>query len=73
MGLCCNSCFDKITITDIENGSLPDEEKENDHCCCCCCCSCNRLCKCFIILAFVVCFVLLFPSMYMVIKNKMIQ
>ncbi|QBQ01660.1 XcGVORF143-like protein [Hyphantria cunea granulovirus] len=39
MGFCCDNCLDKITqIT--EEGSVYDDDYEDEHGCCCCRCSC---------------------------------
>ncbi|UNZ38133.1 hypothetical protein AYR72_gp097 [Cnaphalocrocis medinalis granulovirus] len=48
MGVCCDSCFDKIRINEfIEDGyDFEQDQDVNDKCCCCCCCCCKKFCCC---------------------------
>ncbi|ACZ63590.1 PrGVORF104 [Pieris rapae granulovirus Wuhan] len=71
MGLCCNSCLDKINISEIEDGAWEDDEINQKRCCCCC--SWCRFCICFLLIVFTVCIIVLYPTIYLAIKTKFVM
>ncbi|UXX41916.1 hypothetical protein [Psilogramma increta granulovirus] len=68
MGLCCNSCLDKINITEIEDG-FDDENDEQKRCCFCC--TCCRCVMCMLVVGFVVGIVFFIPSFYLGLKTTL--
>ncbi|AGQ20365.1 hypothetical protein CaLGV107 [Clostera anastomosis granulovirus A] len=67
MGFCCNSCFDKINITELEDGELEDEDGDTRRCCCHCTC-CRCLCLLLTIVVAVSVFVL-YPTIYVAVRK----
>ncbi|ABC61235.1 unknown [Choristoneura occidentalis granulovirus] len=70
MGLCCNSCLDKININDVEDGNWEDDDDNNKKRCCFCC-TCCRCTICLLVISFIICIVILFPSIFLAIKTKL--
>ncbi|AKS25451.1 Clas108 [Clostera anastomosis granulovirus B] len=67
MGLCCNSCLDKINITEMEEGW--DDENDGDQKRCCCCCTWCRFVMCLLFIGLVVGVVFFIPSFYLGLKT----
>ncbi|APO13992.1 ORF108 [Plodia interpunctella granulovirus] len=63
MGFCCNSCFDKIAITELEQGDWDNDDEETRKRKCCC------VCKCLLITVVIVGILLLGPMLYVVINK----
>jgi len=63
---CCNSCFDKITITEMGGGDDNEDDYDEERCCIRCCC-CFR---CLLIITFVACIFILILTVYIAIKNR---
>ncbi|AAM70315.1 hypothetical protein [Phthorimaea operculella granulovirus] len=61
MGLCCNSCFDNITITEVENW---DDFEETTRKCKCC--------KRFLVIMFVLCILILPLIVFVIFRNKIL-
>nr|QNN89493.1 ORF104 [Pieris brassicae granulovirus] len=70
MGLCCNSCLDKINISEIEDGAWEDDEINQNAVAAA---VVGVVLYMFLLIVFTVCIIVLYPTIYLAIKTKFVM